>query len=142
MRKKSFDDIKIGERFSDSLTVTETHLVLAASLFKDFNPLHTDEEYAKKTRFKGRVAHGPLTAGIMSGVLGNYFAGTAIAYLEQTTRFVSPVRAGDTITTEWKAVEKEPKPNCDGGIVTLEARCTNQHGKMVAEGKGKILVSK
>lgn len=138
---RTFDETKVGERFSDTITVTETHLVLAASLFKDFNPLHANEEYAKTTIFKGRVVHGPLTAGIMAGVLGNYFAGTAIAYLEQTTKFLSPVRPGETLTTEWKVMRKEPKAKYNGGVITLEAKCKNQYRKTVAEGTGKILVS-
>ena len=75
----------------------------------------------------------------MAGVLGNYFAGTAIAYLEQTTKFLSPVRPGETITTEWKVIKKEPKAKYNGGVITSEAKCKNQHRKTVAEGKGKIV---
>ena len=86
-----------GETFSTSLTVTETHLVLAAGLFGDFNPLHVDEEFAKKSRFGGRILHGPFTSALVSAPVGMFFSGTAIAYLEHACRFVAPVKPGDTI---------------------------------------------
>jgi len=88
---RGFKDVEVGHAFSHSVTVTETHLVLGAGLFGDFHPLHTNEEYARRSRFGHRITHGPLTAGIMAGVLGNYFAGSAGPYLEQTVRFRSPV---------------------------------------------------
>lgn len=138
---KGFDEVEVGEKFGDSLTVTETHVVLAAAAFGDFNALHVDEETARKGIFKGRVAHGPLTAGIMAGALGNYFSRNAIGFLEQTTRFLAPVKPGDTITTQWQIEKKEPKPKYKGGVVHLSVSCKNQRGEMVAEGSGKILLS-
>ena len=91
---KTFDEVVIGEIILDTMTVTESHLVLAAGLFKDYNPLHVNEEYTRKTIFNGRIVHGPLTAGIMTGIIGNYFVGTAIAYLEQTVKFFHPLDPG------------------------------------------------
>lgn len=102
---RSYDETAVGETFGGALIVTETHLVLAAGLFGDFNPLHVDETHAAGTRFGGRVLHGPFTAALMSAPAGMYFHSTAIAYLE------------------------------------LEARCENQHGVLVAEATGKMLVA-
>src|SRR3954463_11837129 len=98
---KWFNETKVGDTFSASLTVTETHLVLAAGLFGDFNPLHVDEEFAKQSRFGGRILHGPFTSALISSPVGMYFAGTAIAYMEHACRFKAPVKPGDTLATEW-----------------------------------------
>ena len=59
---KAYDEIEIGEQFADALTVTETHLVMAAGMFGDFNPLHVNQQYSESTRFGGRILHGPFTA--------------------------------------------------------------------------------
>ena len=138
---KAFDETRVGETFSTSLTVTETHLVLAAGLFGDFNPLHVDDAHAKQSRFGGRILHGPFTSALISAPAGVYFHGTAIAYLEHNCRFKAPVRPGDTLRTTWTITEKLEKPKHDGGIVVLRARCENQHGEVVAEADGKMLVA-
>ena len=138
---KWYDEVRIGDAFSDSLTVTEAHLVLGAGMFGDFNPLHVNEEFSKKSRFGGRILHGPLTAAMISSPVGMYFAGTAIAYLEHHCRFTAPVRAGDTITSNWKVVGKVAKPRHKGGIFELAAIVINQRGEVAAEAEGKILVA-
>jgi acyl dehydratase len=138
---KGFNQTKVGESFSSSLTVTETHLVLAAGLFGDFNPLHVDDAHATKSRLGGRVLHGPFTSALMSAPAGMYFHTTAIAYLEHNCRFKAPVRPGDTLRTTWTIIERMEKPNHDGGLLVLQARCENQHGDVVAEADGKMLVA-
>lgn len=137
---RGFNDVAVGHSFSHSVTVTETHLVLAAGLFGDFHPLHTNEEYARQSRFGHRITHGPLNVGIMASVLGNYFAGAAGPYLEQTVRFKSPVAPGDTVTTAWTILEKTPKPKLDGGIIRMSVEMRNQRGELVLEGEGKIVL--
>ena len=92
-----FDDLAEGESFSRAVTITETHLVLSAGLLGDYNPLHVDEEFARKSRFGGRILHGMMTSALMGGPVGMYFHGTAIAYLEHNARFAAPVRPGDTL---------------------------------------------
>jgi acyl dehydratase len=138
---KAYDETAIGDRFTTSLTVTETHLVLAAGLFGDFNPLHVDEGHAKGSRFGGRILHGPFTSALIASPVGMYFHTTAIAYVEQTCRFKAPVRPGDTLTTTWTIVDKLDKPKHHGGIVVLTCECRNQEGVVVAEADGKILVA-
>ncbi|MCU0764899.1 MAG: MaoC family dehydratase [Burkholderiaceae bacterium] len=138
---KWFDETRVGDSFGTSVTVTETHLVLAAGLLGDFNPLHVDDAHATKSRLGGRVLHGAFTSAIMSAPAGMYFYGTAIAYLEHNCRFKAPVRPGDTLRTTWQITERRPKPSHGGGIVLLRATCTNQHGDLVAEADGKMLVA-
>ena len=137
----SYDEVAIGDTFSRSITITETHLVLGAGLIGDFNPHHVDDEYAKGTRFGTRILHGMITSAMMGAPVGMHFHGTAIAYLEHAARFKAPVRAGDTLTTTWTVTERQPKPHHGGGVVTLAGVCRNQHGEVVAEADGKMLVA-
>ena len=83
-----FDDLVIGSSFTTTLTITESHLVTGAGLIGDFNPLHMDENFARASRYGSRILHGVLTAAVMGGPIGMIFHGTAVAYLEQTTRFL------------------------------------------------------
>jgi 3-hydroxybutyryl-CoA dehydratase len=138
---KWYDETKVGDSFSDSLTVTETHLVMAAGMFGDFNPLHVNEEFSKKSRFGGRILHGPFTSALVSSPVGMYFAGTAIAYLEHACRFTAPVRPGDTLTTQWTITARLDKPRHKGGIAVMKGICTNQRGETTVEADGKILVA-
>ena len=138
---KWYDEVALGERFGTSLTVTEAHFVLGSGLFGDFNPLHVDEVFAQQSQFGSRVLHGPFTSALVSAPVGMFFAGTAIAYLEHACRFKAPVRAGDTLATEWTVHEKLDKPKHRGGIIVMTAVCTNQHGDVAVEADGKILVA-
>ena len=137
---KWFDDLKLGDAFSRTVTITDTHLVLGAGLIGDWNPHHVNDEYARDSRFGTRILHGVLTSAIMGGPIGMIFHGTAMAYLEHNTRFKAPVRAGDTLTTTWTVTTLEPKRNHKGGVVVLSAVATNQEGTVVAEADGKVLV--
>jgi acyl dehydratase len=138
---KWYDEVAVGERFAARITVTEAHLVLGSGMFGDFNPLHVDEEFARQSRFGTRILHGPFTSALVSAPVGNFFAGTAIAYLEHACRFKAPVRPGDTLKTEWTVTGKLDKPRHKGGIFELRGVSTNQKGEVVVEAEGKILVS-
>ncbi len=140
-RGRAFKDVVVGERFSDAMTVTEAHLVMAAGLFKDFNALHTNAAWAAGNRFGGRVAHGFLVLGIMCGVYSGYFHATDISTVEESARFLAPVYPGDTITTEWVVAATEPKRSLDGGLVTLRGTARNQHGAAVVEMEARLLVA-
>ena len=137
---RHYDEVHEGESFRRSLTVTDTHLVIGAGLIGDFNPHHVDDRYAAGSRFGTRILHGMLTSAMMGGALGMIFHGTAIAMLEHTTRFVAPVRPGDTVTTTWTVTGKADKPRHGGGVVTMRSVAVNQDGATVAEGEGKMLV--
>jgi 3-hydroxybutyryl-CoA dehydratase len=138
---KWYDEVAVGDRFGTRVTVTEAHLASAAGMFGDFNPLHVDEEFSKKSRFGSRILHGPFTAALVSAPVGMYFSGTAIAYLEHACRFTAPVKPGDTVRTDWEVVQKVDKPKHKGGICVLKATARNQAGEVVLEADGKILVS-
>ena len=138
---KWYDEVAIGDRFGTGVTVTEAHLVLGSGMFGDFNPLHVNEEFAKRSRFGTRILHGPFTGALVAAPIGNYFAGTALAYLEHACRFKSPVRPGDTLDTQWTVTEKIDKPKHQGGIVVLRCVSTKQDGEVAVEADGKLLVA-
>lgn len=135
-----FDELAVGQGFGSSLTITETHLVQGAGYVADFNPLHVDEAFAKKSRFGGRILHGMLTSALMGGPVGMHFHGTAMAYLEHNARFLAPVRPGDTLSIEWKITALVAKPKHGGGVVEMAGTATNQDGVVAAEATGKIMV--
>ena len=137
---KWYDEVSVGERFGTSVTVTETHLVLGSGMFGDFNPLHVDEEFSKKSVFGTRILHGPFTSALVAAPVGMYFSRTAIAYLEHHCRFKAPVRPGDTLATEWTVTEKLDKPKHRGGIIVMSGTAKNQNGEVAVEAAGKILV--
>ena len=91
------EDLKEGQSSSLSKTITDADITLFAGITGDTNPLHIDEEYAKTTIFEGRIAHGMLTAGLLSAVLGTRLPGPGAIYLSQNMTFKAPVRIGDTV---------------------------------------------
>ena len=137
---KAFDELDLETSFGQTLTITEAHISQACGLFGDFNPLHSDEEFAKQTRFGRRILHGPMTSAYMTASIGMFFYATAEAYLEHACRFLSPVFAGDTLTVNWRIAELVPKPRHRGGIAMLAGSCRNQRDEVVAEADGKILL--
>lgn len=138
---RGYDEVKIDDRFETTMTITETHIVLGAGLFGDFNPLHLNQRFAERSRYGSRIAHGYVTTSFMAAQLGMLFHGTAIAYLEHTSRFTAPVRAGDTLTITWTIRARDDKPHHHGGIVTLDGVCVNQDGEKVATAVAKMLVA-
>lgn len=92
------EDLKPGLTASFAKTVTEADILLFAGVSGDINAVHLNEEYAKTTPFGGRIAHGMLTAGFISAVLGNKLPGPGTVYLGQNLKFKAPVRPGDTVT--------------------------------------------
>lgn len=127
---------RVGDKASLSKTVTDKDIVSFAELVGDYNPIHIDEEYARNGRFGGRVAHGALTIGLISAVLGNKMPGPGTIYLSQSIRFVRPVRPGDTITATVEMLEIDAEKR----VVRLRTDCVNQAAKTVAEGEAVVLV--
>jgi acyl dehydratase len=128
--------VKVGDRFSKTKQITDEVVRQFAELSGDFNPIHLDEEFARNTRFRKRIAHGMISGALISAVLGNEFAEKKIVYLSQTLSFVAPVFIDDTITATATVTHiREDKP-----IITLETVCTNQNGEVVVKGEGKIMV--
>lgn len=131
-------DFYVGEQASCSKTITETDLVMFAGLSGDFNPIHIDSEYAKKTRFNQRIAHGLLTSSLLSKLLGVHLPGKGSVYIEQSIRFKAPVFIGDTITATATVNEflKEKR------ILKLLTDCHNQKGDLVLTGEAMMMVPK
>lgn len=140
-RGRGYNEVRVGDNFETTMTLTETHIVMGAGLFGDFNPLHINQRFAAQSRYGTRIAHGYLTTSFMAAQLGMVFHGTAIAYLEHTSRFTAPVRAGDTLTITWTVSALDDKPKHQGGIVTLSGLCTNQEGEKVADAEAKMLIA-
>ena len=130
-----FEDLKVGQTGSLSKTITEADIVLYSAVSMDTNPAHLDEEYAKKTVFGGRIAHGMLSAGLISAVLGTRLPGPGTIYMGQTLRFKAPVRIGDTVT----ATAEVKDLNAEKKRAVLITTCTVA-GKVVIDGEATVLV--
>lgn len=125
-----------GQRAAWTKTVTEADVYAFAGITGDFNPLHVDEVFASRSRFRGRIAHGMLTAGLISAVLGMRLPGPGGIFLNQTLTFLRPVRLGDTVTAEAEVLTWRQ----DRRILTVRTTCRNQHGEVVVEGEAALLV--
>jgi 3-hydroxybutyryl-CoA dehydratase len=123
--------VEIGLRRSQSKTITAADIAAFADLCGDHNPIHMDEEYAKKTVFGGRIAHGVISLGLLSAAMAQ-LPGLPI-FMSQSVRFLRPVRIGDTITASVEVTDMRP----DKGIVMLKNTCTNQKGEVVIEGEAR-----
>ena len=100
-----FEDLNVGMTASFARTVTEADIVLYAGVSGDTNPIHINEEYAAATQFKGRIAHGMLSAAFISCVLGTKLPGPGAVYVAQSLRFKAPVRIGDTVVASVELTE-------------------------------------
>lgn len=125
----------VGQSASVSKTITAEDVEAFAALSGDRNPIHFDEEYAAKTRFGQRIAHGMLSAGLISTVIGMHLPGPGAIYLSQELKFLRPVLIGDTITATATINSTNPEKR----ILVLETTCTNQKGDPVIKGEAKIL---
>lgn len=131
-------DLAVGDTFTKSRTVTDELVRAFAELSGDHNPIHLDEEFASKTRFGRRIAHGMLSGAFISAVLGFEFRERKIVYLSQTMKFTAPVYIGDTVTTT--ATVKNIRE--EKGIVTLETICTKQDGTVALQGQAMVMILK
>jgi 3-hydroxybutyryl-CoA dehydratase len=134
MRGKTIEELEIGDQAEFAKTISETDIYLYAGVTGDFNPAHTNEEYAKHTFFKTRIAHGMLLAGFISTVIAMKLPGPGTIYLDQSLKFLAPVRIGDTITARAEAIEILAEKN----KVRLKTICTNQDGITVLEGEAVV----
>ena len=126
----------VGERAERSMTVTDEHIEAFARLSGDRNPVHFDDGFARGLGFEGRIAHGAITASLLSALLGMDLPGPGSVFLEERVRFRAPVRPGDTITGVLEVTKVRP----DKPIVTLAATITNQVGTVVADGELVVLL--
>ncbi len=130
-----FEDLSIGQSASFGKTITEADILMFAAVSGDTNPVHINKEAAAASMFKERIAHGMLSAGLISAVLGTRLPGEGTIYLAQNLKFRAPVKIGDTVTaTVTITALDEAKKR-----VTLNTVCTVE-GKPVIEGEATVMV--
>ncbi|MCX6059756.1 MAG: MaoC/PaaZ C-terminal domain-containing protein [Chloroflexi bacterium] len=142
-RGLTYDEFEIGNIYpSQARTVTEADVVNFASLSGDFNPLHTDAEFAKSMPVGERIAHGVLILAMATGMANwmGIFEGTTIALMEQVTRYKGAVKFGDTIHLEMEVSERKPTSKPDRGVVKFAVRVRNQRDEIVIEGEWTLLM--
>jgi 3-hydroxybutyryl-CoA dehydratase len=125
-----------GQRAKVTKTISEADVYAFAGITGDFNPLHVDAEFGRRSRFGERIAHGMLTAGLISAVLGMKLPGPGGIFLGQTLQFLKPVKFGDTITAEVEVISYRSEKR----ILTLRTSCTNQWGEQVIGGESVLMV--
>lgn len=131
------EDLEIGQSAELKRTVSAADVEAFAAVTGDTNPVHLDEAYAAATPFKGRIAHGMLSAGYISAVLGTQLPGPGAIYVSQSLSFRRPVRIGDEVTAEVKVTAIDPAR----GRVTFATACV-VGGKTVVEGEAVVIVPK
>ncbi len=134
----TYEELKIGMSASFTKTITETDVYLFAGISGDFNPMHVNEEYSKKTFFGKRVAHGAVPQSLIAPVLGTKLPGLGTVAIEINTRFKRPTYFGDTITAIATVAEKIEKKKW----VKMALKFINQRGEMVAEGEAIVMPPK
>lgn len=140
-----FEEFHAGEVYrTKGRTVTEADVIIFAGLSGDYTPIHMDEEYAKKSPFGTRIAHGFLGTALASGLLTQLgiTEETAIALLEFTCRFTGAIRIGDTIHVRQTVREKRETSKPGRGIVNFDIEVVNQKEEVVIAGSEKIMVRK
>jgi acyl dehydratase len=145
MQNLHYEELELGQVFmTRGRTVTESDIVTFGGLSGDYTPMHMDEEYAKKTPFGGRIAHGFLGVALASGLLVQLgiTEETAIALLEFTCRFTGAIRIGDTIHVRQVVKDKRETSKPGRGVVTFDLEVVNHKGEIVIAGSEKIMIRK
>src|SRR6185369_7236129 len=140
-----FEDFELGTEYvTRSRTITEADVVAFAGLSGDFNPLHVDEQFGKKTIFGTRIAHGLLGLSVASGLINQMGIGegTVIAFLGLTWNFKAVIRFGDTITVHQRVAEKRETSKNDRGILRMSITVLNQNVEVVQDGEHVLMVKR
>lgn len=135
MTGKSIQELSVGDIASFQKTITEADVYMYAGVTGDLNPVHINSVHAENSIFKERIAHGMLSAGLVSAVLGLQLPGPGTIYMSQSLKFTAPVRIGDTIRAEVEVVEKIEEKN----RVKLRTVCLNQGGDIVLSGEAMVM---
>lgn len=130
-RLTTFDDLQVGQRASFAKTVTEADLSHFVAITGDVNPLHVDQEFARRTFFGERIAHGMLSASLFSTLVGMLLPGVGAIYRSQTLEFLRPVRIGDTLTAVFQVDALDPEEN----RIEMLSWVENQRGEEVIRGR-------
>jgi len=135
---KSVDELNLGDKASHKKIITEKDIKKFGEITGDYNPAHFDDEYAKKTIFKKRIAHGMLVGSLFSKLLGLELPGPGSIYISQTLKFKRPVYFGDEIRAEVKIIELNKERN----RVTFECVACNQNNEEVVVGEAVLMPPK
>lgn len=130
-----FEELSVGMSAAFAKTVTEADIAAFAGVSGDFNPVHINEEFARDTMFKGRIAHGMLSAAFISTVFGMKMPGPGCIYVSQLLKFKAPVRIGDTVTARVEVTATNPEKK----FVTFRTTC-EVGGKVVVDGEATLMV--
>jgi acyl dehydratase len=139
MESVKFEDYKVGDSAKFTKIITEEDVMKFAEVSGDYNPLHTDPEFAKTQMFGKQVAHGVISVGLISAVLGMELFGPGILYGEQSVRFVKPVYFGDELTAVATVKEKLTKKGGKLKIIKCETKVFNQNDELVTDGEATII---
>ncbi|MBB3897482.1 MaoC family dehydratase [Roseococcus suduntuyensis] len=131
----AFEELSVGQTARFAKTITEADILMFAAVSGDTNPVHIDAEHAAGTMFKQRIAHGMLSAGLISAVLGTRLPGPGTIYMGQTLKFRAPVKIGDTVTAVVEVTALDPAKR----RATLSTTCL-VGGKPVIEGEATVMV--
>ncbi len=131
----TYEEITIGQTARYSKHVTERDIQLFAAVSGDLNPVHLDPEFAARSRFGERIAHGMLTGAFISAALAMCLPGPGTVFVSQSLRFRQPVMIGDEVTVELEVTDKQDRR----GLVTIGCRAKNQDGKLVASGVAEVV---
>ena len=134
-RNVRYEDIHVGDKASLSKTISEYDVYAFAGVTGDFNPVHVNAEFAKNSLFKQRIAHGMISAGLISAVLGTELPGIDTIYMNQELSFLAPVLYGDTLTATVECIEKDDKKH----RIIFHTTVTNQNDKLVTDGKARVM---
>jgi 3-hydroxybutyryl-CoA dehydratase len=132
-----FEELEVGQSAEFTKTISDEDVMLFAKVSGDFNPVHVDEAAAANSQFGSRIAHGMLTAGLISAAIAGKLPGPGSVYLSQTLRFTAPVRIGETVTATVQVIEIVAAKR----RVKLSTVCRNQKGETVVEGEALVMVS-
>jgi len=134
MMGKTIEELNVGDTARFSKTVSESDVYLFAGVTGDLNPAHVNEDYAKDTFFKTRIAHGMLSASFISTVIGTMLPGPGTIYMRQEVSFKAPVKFGDTVT----AIVEVAEIMADKKQVRLKTYCINQENTTVVDGEALV----
>ena len=133
----TFDSINVGINHEFKITVTEKLVSDFSVISGDFNPLHMDENYATKTKFKKRICHGMLLASFLSRLVGMYLPGKNALYFSQILNFVSPCFINDIITVKGEIIDK----NYATKIITVKTSIVNKKNELILDGEAKVMIT-
>ncbi|MBN2155407.1 MAG: MaoC family dehydratase [Candidatus Lokiarchaeota archaeon] len=136
----NWDDFNIGDKAEHTKTITDEDIQIFAKLSGDFNPIHVNEEYAKTTMFRQRIAHGMISVSLISAVLGMHLPGPGAVYMSQEVKFRNPVFIGDKLTAKGEVVEKFTKKEGKLKFLKIQTNVYKQEEELVTEGSALVII--